>query len=148
MVQQARPVTSPVQVQLIAVAVCFSNVIYAVVLVLLRLSSMPEGGFLGEDAPPTLLLGPVLLIAGVTLVAVSFLVRRAITPAVFRGGADLAAKTRLILISMAIADAAGVLGLVMGLVTGDLAWALTLCAVGLAGAILHFPTRVWLEEEV
>jgi len=144
MTEPTTPQPNVMQIQVIALAVAFSNVVYAIVLVLLSKFSMPENGFLGEDAWPLDALAPLFLMLAVALVIVSFFVRRMMLPRV-RG--DLAAKLRLTLIGMALADCAGVLGLLLCFTTGSLTWGLVLCAVGLAGAILHFPTRFWLEED-
>ena len=38
------------------------------------------------------------------------------------------------------------MGLVLGLITGDLLSAMVLMGIALAGCILHFPKRAWLEQ--
>ncbi len=52
---------------------------------------------------------------------------------------------RVAILSMALAEASGVMGLVYCLLTAELGTSLILWGMGIGAGIFHFPTRSWLE---
>ena len=140
----ANEVTKPIHIQLIAAALVLSTLFYAIVGAVLR--------FTGE-APPIIaadanadLFNYLFLFLGVTTAIVSFplrnIMRRKLTP----GAATPQQVLTLVIIPMAVAEAAGVFGLVLLLLTGQMLYACLLWGLALGAAILHFPSSGWINE--
>lgn len=64
-----------------------------------------------------------------------------------RLGGGLQAKMQAVTISMALAEVGAVFGVVLFLVSGNLLFSGVLMAIGLAGKILLFPSRRWLQGD-
>ena len=93
-------------------------------------------------------LGIVFLCVGASLVVTSFLLRRMIEKRLLPYGSALSVRFLIVMVSMSLADTAGVLGLVHAILSGTLGYAFLLWSCALAGCILHFPTRSWLEKGI
>ena len=137
---------TPRAAQIVAAAVMASNVVYVLVGVLVPLAAGGEG-LARLDTQTAQLVQTLLLAVGVMTSLASFVIRKAfLEPAILRQADTLPNRTRVVIISMAMAESAGILGLVCALMTGQLAIPAILWACSIATGILHFPTRAWLES--
>lgn len=144
--QQGPQEQTPATVQIIAAAIMASNVIYMLVLGLLRVTgSMPANGFVGIEGQDAVNLTTALGIAAFAVVAGSIPMRKRLEQIVLDRADTRQSKTRIIIVTMAVCDVAGIMGLWCGLLTGKLLWAGLLAGIGLIGCAHHFPTRAWLE---
>jgi len=147
MLNSSRQTPSVTGIQFSAGAIAASSAIYAVVLLALRYAGpMPEDGFVGPGAWPTLLPGPLLAVIGAAMVLLSFTIRKWLERWMLPRDNSLNARFRVVTIGMQPAIAAGMLGLIYALVTGDIAWGLVLLAMSFFGCLLQFPGRHWLEQ--
>ena len=132
--------------RIVAAAIAACPLIYAVVVVALDLAgSMPEDGFVGLGPSLAQLLGLLFLAMAVVFAVGSFPIR-AFLVAHEPAGAGIPARIRSMLVAMAVCEAGAVLGLVHAMLAGLTLHAWLLWAVSIAGCILLFPTRAWLER--
>ena len=130
--------------QIVAAVIGFATPIYAaigVALVKLGISD-PE-----PLIPPDRLsgLGLILIVAGISGAAASFLVRRLVAPHILAQDQSIAGRFRVTIIAMAVAETPGIIGLVYAFLSNSLDVPFVLWGVSLAASIAHFPTRAWLE---
>ncbi len=129
--------------QLAAGAMAAAPVIYAAIGLGMRFGGMmDETGLAGIEDDLGPLLGIIFLVLGTLFVAVSFVLRMRVS-----GGQGIMERFRFVLICMALAETAGVLGLVHLFLTGSLTIPCALWGIALVGAAFHFPTRSWLEQD-
>ena len=132
--------------RLVAAAVAACPLIYAVVVVALDFTgSMPKGGFVGLEPSLAQLLGFLFLVMAVVFAVGSFPFRTFLVAHEPASG-GIPARIRSMLVAMALCEAGAVLGLVHALLAGLTLHAWLLWAVSIAGCILLFPTRAWLEK--
>ncbi len=133
----------PRTAQLAAGAMAAAPLIYAAIGLGMRLSGMMDAtGLAGIEEGMGRLLGVIFVILGALFVGISFVLRMSVS-----GGQGIMGRFRLVLICMALAETAGVLGLVHLFLTGSLTIPCALWGVALVGAAFHFPTRSWLEQD-
>jgi len=134
---------TPAGVQLVAGGILVATLIYASVgaavvhMNLLQIDPLPENVLS--------LMGILFLCLGTSAVVASFPLRKIFEKRLLSANSTLSDRFRIVIVTMSIADAAGVMGLVYALLSGTLGYAFLLWSCALAGCILHFPTRAWLE---
>lgn len=142
-----QPLESPVQVQIVAGAIMASVIVHAVVGVwLTRGGVLPEGGLMNADENTLGLIGLVLVAAGAGAATLSFLVRRLLVQRLQNEGATLQSILQAVIVSLAMAEAPGVMGLVLALLTGGLLLPAVLWGISFGVSLFHFPTRAWIEN--
>jgi len=147
MSNEPQQVKNPIQVQIVAVAVASSNVVYAVVALLLRhTGSMPGNGFVELEPEVTRILGPVLVLLGIGALFAATFLRSALTGQLTPETDTLQERMRITLMSGAVAGGAGIFGLVLVLLAGFSPAVWLLWGISLCGDILVFPTKAWLES--
>lgn len=135
----AKPV-APFQVQLVAAAVMAAPVVYAVIIGVLS-------GFGWEpvlDAETAAVMGPVVLIVGAASALSCFFIRSAII-ARLPEPRSLSDCFRAVIVSMAVAESAAVLGLVYFLLTGRLVLSVGLLGLSFVLCAFLFPTRRYID---
>lgn len=144
----SKPAPQLAQARLIAICLLLVTVGYAVLGTILVVKHLiPEHG-LGElEGQSAFLVKTVLLVSGVTTASGSFLQRRVLDGRAPRGPEGFPARFRNMLVGMALAESAGVMGFVVALLTGDTTLPLLLWGVAIAACILHFPTRALLGAQ-
>jgi hypothetical protein len=140
---QSRP--EVLQTQIIAVALLASPLIHAIILGLLTATgALPAEGLSPElGIPRDMGMIAVLLLAAAPVMA-GFMLRRFML-AQLSPESGLPGRTRIVIVSLALAEAGGVIGLLYGLLTGHLAGGFLAIGVAFVGGLLFFPSRAWLE---
>jgi len=134
----AKPV-APRQVQLVAAAVMAAPVFYGVIIAVLS-------GFGWEpvvDAETAAVMGPVLLVLGGASALSCFFVRGALMKRMPEPR-TLSDCFRVVIVSMAVAESAAVLGLVYFLLTGRVVLAVALLGLSFALCAFLFPTERYI----
>ena len=145
---QTTGLPSAASAQIVCGGILVATAAYAGVgVVLVRMGTIPESGFAGFEEGVPVLLSIILIVAGGSAAAVSFPFRRLMAARALPGGPGLAGRVRIAVMSMALAEMSGVMGLVYCLLTAELGTSLLLWGIGLGAGIFHFPTRSWLEGE-
>ena len=134
---------TPAGVQLVAGAILAGTVFYAVLGAALVHFKLVQLHILSEGVSHVV--GILFLCIGASLVVVSFLLRKILERSLSLFGSALSVRFLIVMVTMSLADTAGVLGLVLAILSGTLGYAFLLWSCALAGCILHFPTRSWLE---
>jgi len=130
--------------QVIAAAILGATAVYAVVgTALVRMKILTAEPIIPADRVSGL--GLTLILIGVFAAAASFLVRRVIAPVILAQDQSIISRFRVTIISMAVAESAGVIGLVYAILSQKLDVPFILWGISLAASIGHFPTRTWLE---
>lgn len=128
-----------------AIGIFAGTVLYPVIgTVLIKIGVLPVGGS-GMPEESARMLEYLLLAAGVCTTAGSFALRRILDSSVPRGPEAFARKFRNMLVGMAMAEGAGVFGLIIAFMTGALPYALILWGISIGACVLHFPTSSLLE---
>lgn len=140
MEKNAMKTPSPVVVQAISAAMLGAVGVYAVVGVALAHLEIVKPAVEAELAGP---LGAALVVLGLLSALSSLPLRRIL---IARADKTLADKMRITIICMAVAESAGVLGLVYAILCGSLGPAFILWGASLGAGIFHLPTRAWLDE--
>ena len=133
------------QAQFVAFALLASPWVQALILgILTATGSLSPEGFAPELAiPRSVGMAAVLVVAAVPVMA-GFLVRQAML-ARLRPNADISGRMPIVVVSLALAEAGSVLGLVYALLTGHLLGGFLAMGVAFVGGLLFFPSRAWLE---
>jgi hypothetical protein len=127
--------------RILAIAILMATIGYAVVGTVLVLTGVvPEGGLSDLPSQIALTLKAVLLLAGLSAAAASFMIRRMRDAKAPPGDAGIPMRTANLIVAMALVESAGVMGFVVVLLTGDAMFSLLLWGIAIAGCILHFPT--------
>ncbi len=136
-----------IRIQLVAAAVIAAPVIYAIVSYLQVHFVMEEGkGFILESGHFGFM-GPVVGVAlSFAFVALTFPFRRMLIQTIPITSID--AATRVMLLSLAVAGAGGIVGLVYVLLTGEWLNGVIMMSLSFWGMCLFFPTRRWLEDNI
>jgi hypothetical protein len=130
--------------QVVAAAILGAPVAYAVVgTALVSMKILTAEPIIPPDRVSGV--GLVLILIGVFAAAASFLVRRVIAPRILIQDQSVFGRFRITIISMAVAESAGVIGLVYAILSQKLDVPFVLWGISLAASIGHFPTRAWLE---
>ncbi|GMU91480.1 MAG: hypothetical protein AMXMBFR4_05380 [Candidatus Hydrogenedentota bacterium] len=131
--------------KVVAVGICAGTVVYPVIgTLLIKIGVLPVGGP-GMQDESAHMLEYLLLAAGACAAAGSFALRRVLDSSVPRGPEAFARKFRNMLVGIAMAEGAGVFGLIIAIMTGALPYALTLWGISIAACVLHFPTKSMTE---
>lgn len=135
---------NPRQAQIIAAGITSSNIVLAVVLIMLSTQgSLPE---ISALPLPATIVGPIGIGLAASMVIVSFGLKRMIAG---NQAKDIPIGQRVMqstIIAMAICDAGSCFGFVLGFLTGELLWAIGMMGIATAGCILHFPTAGAFRE--
>jgi hypothetical protein len=145
MYENSPKTVDPLLAQVVAFAILLSTLVYAVVGTLLVRLHVLDAPIMPAAASSLIAVG--FLFAGVAGAMVSFLVRRLLVERWLSDGGTLEARLRIVIVSMAIAESSGVLGLVYVLLSSTLAVPFLLWGCSLVAAALHFPRRSWLTSE-
>ena len=135
-----------VRIQMVAVGVLAAPVIWLGVGVCM--ARLRPGGLDGPAGTPDdveRIVGPILLALGIVSAAASLPLRKVLESRLLQDD-SVQNRLRVVLIAMALAESAAIMGLVHALMTGQLGVLLVLCGCSLAIGILHFPTRPWIER--
>lgn len=133
------------QTQIIAMALLASPAIHAVILGLLAATgALPAEGLSPELGMPRDVGMMLVLVLAAAPVMAGFMARRVML-AQLGPESGLPGRTRIVVVSLALAEAGGVIGLVYGLLTGHLAGGFLAMGVAFVGGLLFFPSRAWLE---
>lgn len=138
-----RPVPTVLSAQIVALALAASPLIYLIVIFALKTALPPEdlaGMRVATEYVKEMIAG--FLCLGV-IAALAALKLRSLLGAQDNG--SITAKMRAVVVSMAIAEVGGVLGLVLFILTGRLMEACILLVLSLASMLLLIPSRAWLE---
>ncbi|MCP4644100.1 MAG: hypothetical protein GY851_26895 [bacterium] len=138
---------TPARMRLIGASTASSCAIWAFVLYLmLATGAMSDTGFGEEPVFPIGVAGPLAAGLGAVIVAASFAFRRVLESSMLGRDNTLMTRARVMIVIMVWCESAGLIGLMLGFMTGDLLWPFTCMGVGFAGAILHFPTTAWMSQ--
>ncbi|MCH7958554.1 MAG: hypothetical protein IID08_00390 [Candidatus Hydrogenedentes bacterium] len=125
------------------------TVVYAVVgFALVLFDVMPSGGYMDVSENIGVALNGMMIVAGILSAGASFPLKRVLASRIDPERPGGPSRFQVALISMAMAETGGVLGLVAVLLTGELGAAGILWGVAVGAGVFHFPTRAWLEGEV
>ena len=138
-----RPTPSVPIVQAVCAIVLMSTVVYAVVGVTLVSVKAVTPLIPSETAP---LVTVVFIAGGLLAIAASMLMRLMLTARLPREGGTLEERARILLVSIAVAEVSGVLGLVYAILSGTMVIPCVLWVCSLGAGIFHFPSRAWLES--
>ena len=142
------PPLHPARVQMIAAFILLAPLTYMGVAIALRLGEViPEEGYAALPAETLRVLRPALLAAGGLSALASFPVRKAMAARLLGQEPTLANRLRVVIVAMALAESAGVVGLVLFLLTADFIAASILWGCSIGACCLHFPSRAWLESD-
>ncbi|MBI2422158.1 MAG: hypothetical protein HYV27_04950 [Candidatus Hydrogenedentes bacterium] len=142
-----RPIENPMQIQIVAGAIMASVIVHAVVGVYLTRGEIIEpGGLLQADESMRDAIGGVLVLTGLGAAALSFVLRRFMARRFAAEGATLQTIAQAVIVSLAFAEAPGIMGLLLALLTGELALPGLLWGTSFAVSLFHFPTRAWIEN--
>jgi len=137
-------IPSAAAMQIVAAVIVFSTPVYAaigVALVKLGISD-PEPLIPGDRLSG---LGLILIVAGISGAAASFLVRRLVAPNILAQDQSIVGRFRVTIIAMSVAEIPGIIGLIYAFLSNSLDAPFVFWGVSLAASIAHFPTRAWLE---
>jgi len=140
-----RPITV-IQVQLIAIALALTPLIYLLLCFIIQKFVMEKSGSFG-NLPSSLHM--ILFVVGLSIGTTSifgghFLRGLMLSQAQAK---NLKLKMRIVIVTLTFGETSAIFGLVFFLITGKLIEASILIALGFASAITLFPTRRWLEKE-
>jgi hypothetical protein len=136
---------SIMQARIIALAIALNPLVYALVSFLLKQFVIEgEGGFVTDGAGAGFLLFPAGMLISAVSIPGAFYLRRRLGAA---AAGSIQEKLRVVILSMTLAQAGAVFGLVLFLVTGRLPEGILLMGLGLAASIRLFPGRAWLEKK-
>jgi len=149
MPQNTNQVTSPLQAQLIALAVISSTIIYVIVCLLATNFILPEdaNGFVELDPQILRLLAALLMVVAIATDFAAGAIRKILLnkPELYR--TPFEQRVNVMLVGMAMVHTPSIYGLILCLLNGfsPVVWAFW--AMGLAGGIWLFPSRAWLQGQ-
>jgi hypothetical protein len=136
------PEKSFARARTIAIALAAATIGYAIVGTALVLAGIiPKGGLSELPSQTALIVKTALLLAGLGATAASFVIRRMREAQVPAGDAGIQQRMANMIVAMAMAESAGVMGFAVALITADPLFSLLLWGIAIAGCIAHFPTR-------
>ncbi len=128
--------------QFVAAVITMTNFVYVLVGVLIARMQI---SVLDLPAEQTRMMGLAFIMAGAGAASVSFVVRSALAARVSPNGGTVSDRLRVTIVSLAIADVSGVLGLMHSFLAPGLTVPFILWGMSIGTGILLFPTRAWLE---
>ena len=137
-----KPINTVAKLQATYGAVLVSPVMYAVVGVVV-VSTKAVTPTIPPEASSSI--GIAFIVGGLLAIAASMLVRFALTARLPREGATLEQRAPVVLVPIAVAEVAGLLGLVYAILSGTFVIPCVLWVCSLGAGVFHFPRRRWLE---
>jgi len=142
MASESRGIQHPRELQLICGAMVFSNAVYVIVAAILgQVAGLP----ILEGPPLSPYLGHALVLLGLCSAGASFGLRSLLLRNL-PGQPTLQQISGPVLLSTAMAEAAGILGLLVVLLTGAWLPAGLLWGIGIGAGILHYPSTSMLQD--
>lgn len=139
------PAEAPLPTRLVAIAMTATNVMYAGVLLVMRYSGiLHEHGMSQIEEPLRSTLISVFIACGVLAAGASAASRSFIRSLILAADPSQSGRYRAVVIPMAIADLPGILGFLLGVMTGDVVWAIVLIGVSFVTCLYHYPSREWI----